>query len=60
MHCDCSACFCSQLGEAKFGASKFELAKKLLAGTIDGRNYSDFLTTLCYDHIVTAGASPRM
>jgi malate synthase len=52
--------FRSQLGEAKFASSKFELAKRLLAGTISGGDYSDFLTTLCYDHVVAAGASPRM
>ncbi|KAI8820122.1 malate synthase [Fimicolochytrium jonesii] len=45
-----------RLGEQKFAASKFELAKKHLVGTIQGREYSDFLTTLCYDSILTLSA----
>ncbi|KAJ3315544.1 hypothetical protein HDU76_002149, partial [Blyttiomyces sp. JEL0837] len=44
----------SQIGEAKFAASKFEQAKKFLAGTIRGDdNYAEFLTTLCYDQILS-------
>ncbi|KAJ3172754.1 hypothetical protein HDU87_007842 [Geranomyces variabilis] len=42
-----------RLGEKKFGASKFPQAKTFLASTIQGREYSDFLTTLCYDSILT-------
>ncbi|KAH6569352.1 hypothetical protein BASA50_009883 [Batrachochytrium salamandrivorans] len=34
-------------------ASKFGLAKQLLENTICGGDYADFLTTLCYDAIVT-------
>jgi malate synthase len=46
--------FRAALGDAKYAQSKFDLARRLLAGTIQGKEYSDFLTTLCYDHIVTA------
>ncbi|KAJ3016758.1 hypothetical protein HKX48_003889 [Thoreauomyces humboldtii] len=46
----------NRLGEKKFAASKFAQAKGFLAGTIQGREYSDFLTTLCYDSILTLGA----
>jgi malate synthase len=48
------------LGDQKFAASKMPLAKQLLAGTIAGREYADFLTTLCYDHIVTANAKANL
>jgi malate synthase len=48
------------LGDQKFAQSKVLLAKQLLAGTIAGREYSDFLTTLCYDHIVTATSKPNL
>jgi malate synthase len=48
-----------QLGDQKYKQMKFDLAKRLLAGTIQGREYSDFLTTLCYDHIMT-NAGPRL
>lgn len=41
------------VGEAKFAQSKYPLAAKLLAGTIKGEGYEDFLTSQCYDHIVT-------
>ncbi|GBF96400.1 malate synthase [Raphidocelis subcapitata] len=50
--------FRSELGDEKFRASKFDLARRLLAGTIQGKEYSDFLTTLCYDHILTITAPP--
>ncbi|GLC37368.1 hypothetical protein PLESTB_001594800 [Pleodorina starrii] len=43
----------AKLGEQRFSASKYQLAAELLAGTITGGPYSDFLTTLCYDHILT-------
>jgi malate synthase len=55
-----AAKFRQTLGDQKYAASKFELAKQLLSGTINGKDYSDFLTLLCYDHIVTATAGPRM
>ncbi|TPX74554.1 malate synthase [Chytriomyces confervae] len=45
-----------RLGDAAFEKSKFSLAKKQLASTIRGGDYSDFLTTLCYDSIVTLKA----
>ena len=48
------------LGEQRFGASKYELAKKLYASTILGGSYSDFLTTLCYDHIMSTTGKARM
>ncbi|KAJ3083639.1 Malate synthase, glyoxysomal [Quaeritorhiza haematococci] len=47
--------FRSALG-AKYQSSKFDQAGKFLAGTIKGQEYSDFLTTLCYDAIVTTKA----
>ena len=31
--------------------SKFPLAASLLLGTVQGKGYDDFLTTLCYAHI---------
>lgn len=34
---------CRQMGDTKYAASKFDLAKKLLAGTINGRDYSGAL-----------------
>ncbi len=40
------------LGE-KYSRSKFESAKALLAGTILGREYADFLTSLCYESILS-------
>eukprot|EP00775_Hariotina_reticulata_P005060 gene5060-5301_t len=49
--------FKSQLGFDNYNRSKFDLAKKLLSGTIAGREYSDFLTTLCYDHVLTQNAT---
>jgi hypothetical protein len=47
---ECDA-FRRQIGDARYSASKFEDAKRLLAGTIGGGPYSDFLTTLCYESI---------
>lgn len=41
------------MGETKFSKSKFDAAKKALATTVQGQGYSDFLTTLCYDSLVT-------
>ncbi|KAJ3210241.1 hypothetical protein HDU83_000755 [Entophlyctis luteolus] len=46
----------SRLGEKAFAETKFAQAKKFLAGTIKGGDYSDFLTTLCYDSILTLKA----
>lgn len=34
-------------------ANQFDMAAKVLATTIQGKEYADFLTTLCYDYIVT-------
>ncbi|KAI8610959.1 malate synthase [Chytriomyces sp. MP71] len=45
-----------RLGEKVFDISKFLAAKKLLGSTIRGGDYSDFLTTLCYDSILTLKA----
>ncbi|KAJ3094637.1 hypothetical protein HDU97_007741 [Phlyctochytrium planicorne] len=50
----------SQVGEAKFGATKFELAKKYLGSTIKGGDYSDFLTTLCYDSILSIKGGSKL
>lgn len=47
----------SALGDERFAASKYDLARKLLSGTIQGKEYADFLTTLCYDHILSIPAS---
>jgi malate synthase len=46
--------FRRSLGDAAYKQCKYDLAKQLLAGTIAGKDYADFLTNLCYDHIVTA------
>ncbi|KXZ44737.1 hypothetical protein GPECTOR_63g62 [Gonium pectorale] len=46
-----------KMGEERFARSKYPLAAQLYSGTILGGPYSDFLTTLCYDHIVTKPAS---
>ena len=40
------------MGE-KYSKSQFESAKTLLAGTILGKEYADFLTSLCYDNILS-------
>jgi malate synthase len=37
-------------------STKLELAKKYLAGTVLGKEYADFLTTLLYDSIATVSA----
>ncbi|ORY42782.1 malate synthase [Rhizoclosmatium globosum] len=46
----------ARLGEKGFAETKYPLAKKFLASTIKGGDYSDFLTTLCYDSILTLKA----
>lgn len=43
----------------KFSKSQFESAKILLAGTILGKDYADFLTSLCYDTILSI-ARPKL
>ncbi|KAJ3339741.1 hypothetical protein HDU93_007857 [Gonapodya sp. JEL0774] len=48
------------MSEANYKKSKFEQAKKYLAGTILTENYADFLTTLCYDDLVTINKQPRL
>ncbi|KAJ3035328.1 Malate synthase, glyoxysomal [Rhizophlyctis rosea] len=48
-----------KLGQEKFKRTKFEQAKQMLAGTVQGKEYADFLTTLCYDAIVTT-SSPKL
>ncbi len=48
------------MGEKRFLASKYELAAKLFASTILGGGYSDFLTTLCYEHILSTTGKARM
>ncbi|KAI9333204.1 malate synthase [Zopfochytrium polystomum] len=42
-----------QMGEARFAKSQFVKAKEFLKGTIMGGDYAEFLTTLCYDSILT-------
>ncbi|KAF5835710.1 malate synthase [Dunaliella salina] len=48
------------MGEQRFSRSKFDLAKRLIATTIQGTSYSDFLTLLCYEHIVSTDGAARM
>mmetsp|Transcript_5060 Transcript_5060/g.10990 ORF Transcript_5060/g.10990 Transcript_5060/m.10990 type:complete len:546 (+) Transcript_5060:142-1779(+) len=48
------------LGDKRYAASKFDLAKRLFASTTQGGDYSDFLTSLCYDHIVSTTGKARM
>ncbi|KAG2439974.1 hypothetical protein HXX76_004093 [Chlamydomonas incerta] len=43
----------AKMGAERFARSKYPLAAQLFQSTITGAAYSDFLTTLCYDHIVT-------
>jgi malate synthase len=43
----------AEIGDERFNAGKFDLAAKLFSSTTRGAGYSDFLTTLCYDNIVT-------
>ncbi|KAJ1561266.1 hypothetical protein HK405_004438 [Cladochytrium tenue] len=43
----------TQIGPQRFAASKFPKAAEFLGSTIKGGDYSEFLTTLCYDAIVT-------
>jgi hypothetical protein len=49
-----------QIGAHKFAASKFSAARDILANTIQGREYDDFLTTACYDSIVAIQPQARM
>lgn len=60
LRCCCCGCGCRALGDAAYAQSKYDLARQLLAGTIAGRDYADFLTNLCYDHIVTATVKPNL
>lgn len=48
------------LGEDKYRKGKWEQAKKFLAGTIIGKDYADFLTTLCYDSIVVKSSTSKL
>mmetsp|Transcript_2846 Transcript_2846/g.4899 ORF Transcript_2846/g.4899 Transcript_2846/m.4899 type:complete len:545 (+) Transcript_2846:107-1741(+) len=48
------------LGQERFARSKYELAGKLIATTIQGKEYSDFLTSLCYDHILSIKGGPKL
>lgn len=45
---------------AKFASTRFELAAKLLGNTMLGGAYDDFLTTMCYDHILTVKGSAKL
>ncbi|TPX35631.1 malate synthase [Synchytrium endobioticum] len=42
-----------QIGDKAYSAGKWDMAKKLFLSTVQGAEYSDFLTSLCYDSIVT-------
>ena len=49
-----------EIGEEKWSKSKFDLAKRLFKTQVAGNNdYADFLTTLCYDHIIEDAARSR-
>ncbi|KAI8919573.1 malate synthase [Entophlyctis helioformis] len=50
----------SALNEKQLGASKLDLAKRFLESTIRGQDYADFLTTLCYDAIVTVNTKSKL
>jgi len=41
------------LGDQKYSKSKYPRAKEMLSKTIGGGDYAEFLTTLCYDDILT-------
>lgn len=45
---------------AKFASTRFELAAKLLSNTMTGGAYDDFLTTMCYDHVLTIKGSAKL
>lgn len=47
-------------GAAKLKQSKFAQAKKYLATQITGGRYDDFLTTLCYDEIVSVPPASKL
>ncbi|KAI8803167.1 malate synthase [Cladochytrium replicatum] len=42
---------------AAYAKSKFELAKQYLGSTVKGGDYAEFLTSLCYDSILTLAKS---
>ncbi|KAJ1546523.1 hypothetical protein HK405_007025 [Cladochytrium tenue] len=50
----------TQIGPQRFTASKFPQAAEFLGSTIKGGDYSEFLTTLCYDAIVTIDKSAKI
>lgn len=49
----------SQLG-ANYNKTKYDLAKKLFLEISKGEVYPDFITSLCYDSIVTLNASAKL
>ncbi|KAI9159417.1 Malate synthase, glyoxysomal [Blastocladiella emersonii ATCC 22665] len=51
------AALATQLGGDKFARSKIPLAKTYLHAMVQGREFPDFLTTLCYDAITAAPKS---
>ena len=49
------------MGDQKFAASKFPQAKEHLWSTVQGKEYSEFLTTLMYDDlVVVAGGRAKL
>ncbi len=52
--------FRQQLGPQRYAASKYDAARDILRNTIQGREYDDFLTTACYDSVLTLQPQSRM
>lgn len=50
----------ASLGDAAYSKGKWELAKRYLSSTIGGKEYSDFLTSLCYDSIVVSDGKSKL
>ncbi|KAI8362624.1 malate synthase A [Blakeslea trispora] len=48
------------LGNDKFGQSKYEAAKKAFATNVTGERYDDFLPDLLYDDIVSTSAHSKL
>ncbi|KAI9136305.1 malate synthase [Paraphysoderma sedebokerense] len=43
----------AKLGEDGYKKTKFDLAAYFLRGMVDGKAYPDFLTSVCYEHILS-------
>lgn len=48
------------LGDQRYAASKYNLAKKYFATQITGKDYADFVTSLLYDEITTIADKARL